>query len=680
MSLPAREQLRESLQRVSAIGDPLEREYAQLEEAQRLDLPVEGYRRLLLAQDETMWSRVWLLRNLSRVLGGLERRLKVTIDWMRQLSLFQLSALIGQLTILVATVSYFLDAPNRYQQRIRALRSEAAESAGSRYSTTRIRNLQLLAQECEGWPGLEAEEAELTGIDLGPCRRLRFALAALRQFPPVLFSEEGFDLSHARLARANLRGANLRGARLAGANLEKTLLQEADLRGVDLRGANLEGANLEGANLEGALLRGASLARARLDRAILDSADLYAANLSEADLVWTSLRGTHLSRARVIGANLSRADLRGADLFQADLSRAALRRADLRRAGTIGLNLTQARLDGVQLSASDQLQSVRGWSGAPPLVKSQERPRFGLIRDGAQDTFFQDILTGMKEGLAADGGDPVIETCETDGGSDVIARERQCVEELVSRGVEALAIAPRHPMASAAALQAAYQEGIAIACYDRCVGEDAMRYVSGNFQSDQLELGRRSGEALVKWLSARGRRDQEVRLGILHCGDNENCYLRYMGLRSALEQEGISWSVGALRGGWTPENAPPAAAEVAAHPSVEVLWSANGTGTEALVDAVLVSPRREELVVLGIDISPRLARMLLSSETPSPLLAVSGQSPRQMGRCAVAALRARLERKSVEALPTPCRAPHTPSLLYSRESPELVRKFLAEGG
>ncbi|MBN1205581.1 MAG: pentapeptide repeat-containing protein [Myxococcaceae bacterium] len=666
---------------MSAIGDPLEREYVLLAEALRLNLPVEGYRRLLLAQDEAKWSRVWLLRNLSRVLGGLERRLKVPIDWMRQLSLFQLSALIGQLTILVATVSYFLDAPNRYQQHIRALRSETAESSSLRYSTTRIRNLQILAQECEGWPGLEAEEAELAGIELGPCRRVRPTLAALQQFPPAFFTEEGFDLSHARLSRANLRGAHLRGANLAGANLVKATLQEADLRGADLRGANLEGANLEGANLEGAMLREASLARARLDRAILDSSDLYAAELSEADLVWTSLRGANLSRARLTDANLSRADLRGADLFQADLARAALLRADLRRAGTIGLNLTQARLDGVHLSASDQLQHARGWSGAPPPTNSQERPRFGLVRDGAQDIFFQDILTGMREELAARGGDTAIETCETDsGGPDVIARERQCVEELLSRGVEALAIAPRHPVASAASLRTAYQAGVAIACYDRCVGEDAMRYVSGNFQSDQLELGQRSGEALVKWLSARGRRHQEVRLGLLHCGDNENCYRRYMGLRSALEQGGIPWSVVALRGGWTPQNAPPAAAEVAAHPSVEVLWSANGAGTEALVEAVLASPRREELVVLGIDINPTLARMLLSSEKPSPLLAVSGQSPRQMGRCAVAALLARLERKSAETLPSLCRMHFTPSLLYSRESPEVVRKFLAEGG
>ncbi len=680
MSPPDKEQILQSLQQVGAIRDPLEREYAVLSEAQRLGLPLDVYRRLMLARDEQSWSQEWLLRSASRLLDGLERRLKAPTDWLRQRSFTQLCVLFGQFSILGVTVSYLLDAPVRYQQHIRELRAETTASTPYRYSTTRIRDLQLLAHECEGWPGLEVEGTELAGINLGPCRRFHPTLASFRRLPPALFTEEGFDLSHARLSRTNLRGANLRGANLSGANLEKAILQDADLRGADLRGASLQEAHLEGAWLDGAQLRDASLDGAHLEQARLDNADLYDARLTGANLVWASLRGANLSRARLTGANLTRADLRDADLFHVDLERATLLKADLRRACTIGLNLPQARLDRVQLSASDQLQDSPGWSGTPLPIASEELPRLGLIRDGDQDAFFQDVLIGMREALSARGSAATIETCETDGSPDVIARERECVDMLISRGVDALAIAPRHPVASMAALLAAYHAGVAIACYDRCVGEEGLRYISGDFQSDQVELGRRAGEALVRWLSAHGRRNQELRLGILHCGSNENCYRRYVGFRSVLDQERIPWSVLALRGGWTPENAQAPAAEIVANPGVDVLWSANGAGTEALVNAAAVSPRRERLVVLGTDINPTLARMLLSAEPPAFLLAVSGQSPRQMGGCAVAATLARLNRQGPEALPAPCRTRYTPSILYSREAPAPVRKFLNQEG
>jgi uncharacterized protein YjbI with pentapeptide repeats/DNA-binding LacI/PurR family transcriptional regulator len=662
MSAPGKDELLESLRRVNAIEDPLDHEHALLTESSRLGLPVEGYRRLLLALGGAGWSRVPLLQLLSRGMVKLERWLKIPIDWAL------LILLLTQLTILATSLSYFLDASDRQRQYIRSLRSETTASANYRYSTSRIQNLERLAQECEGWPGLEVVGAELPGLDLSPCRELRLL--------PPFYSEEGFDLSHAQLARANLRGARLRKARLTGANLQGAVLREADLRGADLSGAMLSGADLEGALLEGAMLRGARLEGAHLDRARLDHADLYETDLSRGELLWASLRGANLSRAHLSGANLSRADLQDADLFQADLAGAVLNKADLRRAGTVSANLAQAQLDGILLSEGDQLRNTRGWSGEPPPIGGPQRIRFGLVRDGAQDVFFQDVLTGMREELTTRGGDFTLESCETDGSPDVIARERECVEHFVAQGVDALVIAPRHPTASLASLQVAYQAGVAIACYDRCEGEVATRYVSGSFQSNQLELGRLTGEVLVKWLSERGRRGQEVRLGVLHCGDNENCYRRFMGFRSVLDREGIRWSTPAMRGGWTPENAPLAAAVVVEHPDVEVLWSANGAGTEALVRAAATSTRHDRLVVLGTDINPMLARMLLPETAPALLLAVSGQSPREMGRCAVAATLARLQRTSTEALPSSCRMGQMPGLLYSREEPGRVWSYL----
>ena len=74
-----------------------------------------------------------------------------------------------------------------------------------------------------------------------------------------LYSDQGYDLSHANLVRAQLQGAHLYHLNLRGADLLKA----------DLSGANLNEAVLEDANLLGAELSGARLERARLGARVL---------------------------------------------------------------------------------------------------------------------------------------------------------------------------------------------------------------------------------------------------------------------------------------------------------------------------------------------------------------------------------------------------------------------------
>jgi hypothetical protein len=156
-------------------------------------------------------------------------------------SLFEVLEYLGSLSILIAVIFYFLDAPDRQKQKHYQAWQVINTAQGKGGAGGRIDALQELNEDRVPLVGVDVSDAYLQDV---------------------------------RLLRADLRGADarravLRGSDLEGATLRSTNLRNADLSHVRLLGANLSGADLTGANLTEALVRDATL-----DRADLRDADL----------------------------------------------------------------------------------------------------------------------------------------------------------------------------------------------------------------------------------------------------------------------------------------------------------------------------------------------------------------------------------------------------------------------
>jgi len=181
------------------------------------------------------------------------------VDWLNRLAFIDVLDRLAKLTILIAVVVYFMEAPARKLAGQRDAWLVINSAAGQGGSGGRI---QALGKLCE----------------------------------------EGVDMSGVILSGAWLRGVRLSGGRLWFADIAGADLLEADLTGADLYGANFAGTHLWKANLTGARLWHAILTDAKLWRADLTDADLLNADLTDADFVEADLTGAHLTDADLTGA------------------------------------------------------------------------------------------------------------------------------------------------------------------------------------------------------------------------------------------------------------------------------------------------------------------------------------------------------------------------------------------
>ncbi len=194
------------------------------------------------AADQRPPRRPRLLRPFVAGERGLER----FVNWLGSLALFQLLEYAGRLTVLVAVIFYFLEAPERCKQAHYQAWQLINSAQGQTGSGGRIEALQDLNNDHVSLVGLAAPNAHLEGINLPNA---------------ILWN---VNLSGANLSSATLNGADIHGASLTSATLNGATLTDADLSGADLSSATLTYANFAGAyltdtNLEGADLEGADL-------------------------------------------------------------------------------------------------------------------------------------------------------------------------------------------------------------------------------------------------------------------------------------------------------------------------------------------------------------------------------------------------------------------------------------
>lgn len=214
-NLPSIDELKESFNRIYDGPDHLQHEYDIVREAQRLNMPVDIYRRFYDLRAEE--KRKFLSRK--------------GIFWLL-------------LTGVVVLGHYILEAPTRQKQAHYQAWQMINSASGQEASGGRIEAMQDLAKDGVSMQSLHAPEAHLGSIKL---KNANLTNADLK-FAHL----EGADLRGVNLTNAHLEGADLQGANFQGANLTNASLWRADFQGADLQGANLTNADLQGADLVGA--------------------------------------------------------------------------------------------------------------------------------------------------------------------------------------------------------------------------------------------------------------------------------------------------------------------------------------------------------------------------------------------------------------------------------------------
>ena len=284
-----------------------------------------------------------------------------------------------------------------------------------------------------------------------------------------------------------------------------------------------------------------------------------------------------------------------------------------------------------------------------------------------QDSFFQNIQIGIEQGAKAAGANVLVNIHNHE-----IDKETSFIEDYIARGVQAIVITPESLTASVPELKKAYEAGIKIVCFNTNINDDdAKKYVSAFYETDQASLGYQTGQYLVKWLKS--HKIGDVTVGILQCDRFEACKRRGDGFRKALNEANVKWTEAANQEGYDPDPAAGVAENVLqANPKINILWSENEGGTVGEVIAVRSMKLQGKVFVFGTDMSTQLADFLLDKD--NILQAVTGQSPRVMGSDSVKAAVAVVKGSKVDYYHV------VPNAFFSRDNVAAINAFKKEMG
>lgn len=624
------EQLDHSFSQVAAIEDPVKREYGLFQEAKRLDIPAESYRRMfenyylerLPKKQEYSWLKPFKF---------LDQRLGDFVKWCENVSLYSLATVIGQFTLLAAMGAYFWEAPQRKQEAIDTARQEIRNQKEVVYSESRIEAIELLNKNCEGILGEQAPKANLEGIKLNQCNKFQLGLATFSQWPPQFYRYEGFNLSQMNLAGANLKGANLEGANLEGANLEGANLERANLKGANLKKANLKGAILRAAYLEKANLEEANLDATRMSRTFLRDANLTKASVINSRLLWANMQGANLNQANFQNSNLARTNLKGADLYKVNFKGAWLRYADLEDGTiTIGAEFDRANLRRAKFWSADQLKrgynldkatKDKDWE-AKIVKREADTYKVGFIvpNDNLTYKLYQQGL----ERLAKENKQVEIFPIKT---GETVEEETQGIRQLLAQDVDIILIRPLDPEKSVPAILEAFVAGVVVVNIGDCLPTEAQKVVFACYESDSIRMGYDLGKYMGVWAKPKNQRQiKPLNIGLVDGADSSRLYPYLQGLKLGLKDSGATWKEIGTTDAKTPEEVDKVKEMLKKHPDINVLWGASEMTTEIALKAVKELDLEKKVSVFGVvPLTRRLANMLLDKN--QPLLSIVDEAP-----------------------------------------------------
>jgi ABC-type sugar transport system substrate-binding protein len=278
------------------------------------------------------------------------------------------------------------------------------------------------------------------------------------------------------------------------------------------------------------------------------------------------------------------------------------------------------------------------------------------------DFFMQTVQAGMKK--AADENDVEISFAVSEFD---LAKEASIIDDLITRGADAILITPISFDGSAAALKKAKEAGVTVVCFNTTVNAEGV--VSAFLFTEGNQHGGKTGIAAAKYIKE--NLGGKAKLGILNCEVYELCVDRFNGFMAELE--GLDVEIVSNQQGFVADEAVSVAeAMLQAHPEIDIMWSENEGGTVGIVQAVKSMGLQGEIPVFGLDMNLQMAQMLLADD--GILLGTTGQAPYQLGYNSLMTALEVLKGKTVEPVQ------FSPAIYFDREDTEKINLFIETEG
>lgn len=317
-----------------------------------------------------------------------------------------------------------------------------------------------------------------------------------------------------------------------------------------------------------------------------------------------------------------------------------------------GLALTGCTMDKPGSAPTPSAGTTAPSSGSPG--------KFKIAGIGFQnDQFFKIIEFGMKD--AAKKNDVDLVQGNSGGALD---KEISLLDTYTGQKVNAIVIAPYNQKASVAALKRANDSGIKIVTYDSFIEAD---FPVSNIKSDQVALGKATGEEAVKYIQEKMGGKAKVAIISYMALLPQPAGERTKGFEDEIKKlPGVE--VVARQDAWMAEKAVGVVEGIlTAHPDVNLIWAANEGGTVGSVTAVRNAGKGGKIAVFGTDISDQMAGFLLADD--NVLQAVTGQKPFDIGSRALETAVKSLKNESFE------KVVRLPGVLFTRRQPEEIKKY-----
>ena len=292
-------------------------------------------------------------------------------------------------------------------------------------------------------------------------------------------------------------------------------------------------------------------------------------------------------------------------------------------------------------------------------AKAADRTVAGIVFQ--QDQYMKTVQMGMKSASDASG------VTLLDANSDnKLEKESQLIDTYIARGVNAIALTPLSKDGSIPAIKKARDAGITVVTFGTTVNGDGAQ---ASVVSSDRDLGANTGKEAHAFLEkmAPGRKVKIATVAFKSLLP-EQSNGRVDGF---LDQVKNQVEVVSQQDAWLTEKAISVVSDIiTANPDIEMIYAANEGGTIGAVQAVKKAGKEGKIFVFGIDGTEQLSKMLLDKD--NVLQAVTAQQPFEVGRLAIQAANAILDKKPFE------KNVLVPVLSLSRNSAEGVNKFLAD--
>lgn len=240
-----------------------------------------------------------------------------------------------------------------------------------------------------------------------------------------------------------------------------------------------------------------------------------------------------------------------------------------------------------------------------------DKPVVALVMKSLANEFFKTMADGAEKHQAANADQYELIVNGIRNETDLTAQVN-LVEQMVSRGVDAIVIAPADSKALAPALKRAIDAGVTVINIDNQLDQDVLKEASLTIPfvgPDNREGARMVGDQVAKQL----RKGDAVAI-IEGVPTAFNAVQRRLGFEDAMEAAGIK-IVSSQSGSWEMAKANTvASAMLSEHPEIKAILCANDSMALGAVQAVKAAGQNGKILVAGFDNISAITPLIESGE------------------------------------------------------------------